>query len=353
MQTIEYRTESQLTSGLSRALASGRDVLVHHANASRVTLDFGKSVCEGLDEPVRRLDCRFLYDDLGSRLYESICQQPEYYLTRTEDVLLERYSEAIRTRTGPARLLELGSGNAEKCGHLLNAWTARSPRVTYMPVDVSDSALRKAILTHGKDNERVHAVGIHATYDQVLPLLAETSPALVMFLGSTIGNFSPNDAQRFWQAVAGGLRAGDHFLLGVDLVKDPALLEAAYDDAAGVTRAFTLNLFHRMNRELDAGVDVGRVDHVARFNERDEQIEIHARFETAQRIDVRSMDRHFVVCAGEEILVEISRKFRLETLTPYLERFGFDVVETFTDERAWFALLLLQRRSHADERSER
>lgn len=350
MQTIDYRTGGQLLRGLSRALASGGDVLFRNIDDGFVSLDFAESVCEGLSRPERQLDCRFLYDDRGSQLYERICQQPEYYPTRTEEAILSEHAASIRALAGPARLLELGSGNAEKCGHLLRAWSTGSDRVVYLPVDVSDSALRKAILAHAQGNESVQAVGLHATYDQVMPILAETSPALVMFLGSTVGNFTPAEADAFWSGVAQGLRPGDHFLLGVDLVKDPAVLEAAYDDAAGVTRAFTLNLFRRINDELGASIDLDEVDHEARYNERDEQIEIHARFWTTQRVEIPALHRRFLVGAGERILVEISRKFRLQTLIPYLARFGFDTIETFTDDRRWFALLLLRKKGHSDAR---
>jgi L-histidine N-alpha-methyltransferase len=165
----------------------------------------------------------------------------------------------------------------------------------------------------------------------------------VVFLGSSIGNFSEAEERRFWKAVAREMPAGSFFLLGVDLVKDPELLNAAYNDAAGVTAAFTRNLFVRMNRELGSGLDTRAIRHQARYVPERQRVEIHARFERAQTLSVQPLRRRFRIADGEPVLLEISRKYQLPELTERLAGHGFTVRRIFTDERDWFALVLLQR----------
>ena len=189
-------------------------------------------------------------------------------------------------------------------------------------------------------------IGINGVYEDALPLLPLVSPALLVFLGSTVGNLNEAEATAFWELVAASLGPDDHMLLGIDLVKDPALLEAAYDDAAGVTRRFTLNYFARMNRELGAGLELDAIEHEARFNQIAERMEIHARFTRDQLLEVRPLDAAFEIAAGERVLVEISRKFRIERVRNELERYGLVTVRAFTDRNGWFALLLLRKAGH-------
>ncbi|MEX1023942.1 MAG: L-histidine N(alpha)-methyltransferase, partial [Planctomycetota bacterium] len=192
-----------------------------------------------------------------------------------------------------------------------------------------------------RDYPAVEFMGVEGTFEEALPLLASLQPKLIFFLGSTIGNLTENECEPFWSQVTGSMAEGDHFLLGVDLVKDPSVLAAAYNDAAGVTARFTKNLFVRMNRELDTSIDLDAVQHEARWSPERERIETHAAFLERQTIELDG--RRFEIEAGERVLVEISRKFRIETLSRELERFGLHRIDTFTDERDWFALLLLRR----------
>jgi L-histidine N-alpha-methyltransferase len=152
-----------------------------------------------------------------------------------------------------------------------------------------------------------------------------------------------SESVSFWRRVAKAISAGSYVLVGADLAKDPALLDAAYNDSAGVTAQFTKNLFARMNRELDAGLDLDAIEHMAEWNPEWQRVEISARLRTAQTVHVRPLGRTFRISAGERIMTEISRKFTLESLETYLACFGFDLVETFTDDRGWFAVLLLQK----------
>ncbi|HHQ48356.1 MAG TPA: L-histidine N(alpha)-methyltransferase, partial [Acidobacteria bacterium] len=241
----------------------------------------------------------------------------------------------------------LGSGSSAKTGYLLDAFAA--PGVRYVPVDVSASALRGAAAAIAAGRPHVQVIGINGVYEEALPLLPVLSPALLIFLGSTIGNLDEVESAAFWELVAASLGPGDHMLLGIDLVKDPAVLEAAYDDAAGVTRRFTKNYFVRMNRELGAGLDVDAIEHEARYDRESERMVIHARFMRDQVVHVRPLGLHVPIAAGERLLVEISRKFRVERMRRELERYGLETVRTFTDGREWFALLLLRKVEHGKD----
>ena len=313
--------------------------LAHHTEVNR---EFAESVVRGLSRRPGRLECRFLYDARGSELYERITEQPEYYPTRTEAGILAGCARRLRAITGPVTLLELGSGSSVKTDHLLRAWQGKAH---YVPVDVSESALRLAGEAICRRHPDVQVVGLNGTYEAALPFFAEFSPLMVVFLGGTIGNLSDEETDLFFRQVGDNLGEGDYFLLGVDLVKDRRLLEAAYNDEAGVTAAFTCNLFARMNRELDSGLDLSAIEHVARWVPARQRIEIHARFKKRQTLRVAPLERSFEIARDEEILVEISRKFILEELQADLADHGLRTREIFTDAQSWFALLLLEKSS--------
>lgn len=306
-------------------------------------LDFARSTAAGLASAPRSLECRFLYDAQGSALFELITQQPEYYLTRTESSILAANAPAIRQITGPATLVEFGSGNSEKTSHLLRAWLEQTPHVCYVPIDVSESALVEAGGAIAAKYDNVKVVGVNCRFQQAFPLISQLSPSLVLLLGSTIGNLAPAEMSRFLTSMASSMQAGDFFLLGLDLVKPAYILEAAYNDAAGVTARFTRNLFARMNRELGSGIDTESIEHVANFNAAKEQIEIFARFTSRQTLFLEPLGMQFTIPVGELVQVEISRKFRLERTVRYLEEFGFETEAIFADELEWFALILLRR----------
>lgn len=324
--------------------------------------DFARSVRQGMRSAPRRLSCRFLYDDEGSRLYEAITRQPEYYPTRTEAALLRAHAGQIAAATGPVTVLELGAGISEKSRILLRAYAdraepvrcgeadprlgapgprTRSPR--FIPVDVSASAISQGLRVLAAELPEVRSAGLHGTYEQAFAVLPCLSPVLVAFLGSTIGNFAPEEADAFWSRLAAALRPGDWLLVGADLVKSPEVLHAAYNDRAGVTAAFTCNLFARMNRELGTALDLGAIRHEAHWNPDAEQVEIYARFLADQVVSSPALGEPISVAAGERVLVEVSRKFRAGPLGDDLARHGLEPVHTFTDPRGWFSLHLARR----------
>lgn len=325
------------THQLSLRATGGSVVTADHARA------FATDVAIGLSDTPRWLPCRYLYDARGSALFERITEQPEYYLTRTEAGILHRSAGQIADTTGPVTLVELGAGSAIKTNVLLAAYAARYDDSQYVPVDVSEAALREAKRRIEDRHPDVHVHDILGTYEDAFPLFREHSPAMGMFLGSTIGNFSHAESLGFWSRVADHLAPGDFFLLGVDLVKDARILDAAYNDAAGVTAEFTVNLFARMNRELGTEVDLDAVEHVARYNAAWRRIEIFARLRVAQRIRLDLLDLEFELQAGERVMTEISRKFVLDDLRTYVGCFGFEVSEAYTDDQQWFAVLLLRK----------
>jgi L-histidine N-alpha-methyltransferase len=335
--------EDPILSRLEQARDDGENIVIRAPGMEDWSEeDFAHAVVEGLSDDPKWLDCSYLYDERGSELFELICEQPEYYLTRTEAEILRLYAREISALTGEVNLVELGSGTSVKTRHILNAYLAELEDPHYVPVDVSASALHSARRSIARTHPDVLFSGVIGTYESAMPLLSELSPAMVIFLGSTIGNMDEIQAAAFFEDLSRHMEVGDFVLLGVDLVKDQGILEAAYNDAAGVTAMFTLNIFERMNRELGAEIDTDRINHVARYNPGRKCIETSAEFLSDQVIDVAPLERSFRIARGERVAIEISRKFDLDELVPALRRRGLETQRVFTDPRDWFALLLLQ-----------
>ena len=339
-----YSGHECLRSTFNAALHKQQNIVLQAGSLRDPAGDFAESVCAGLEKKPRRLECRFLYDARGSELYEQICLQPEYYLTRTEAEILRRHAGEISRRTGPCHLLELGSGSSVKTDYLLSAYQRHYRNVCYTPIDISSTALKLAGRTIIDKRPEVQVIGIHGTYNDSLQLLSCASPALIIFLGSTLGNFSEAEEHGFWLDISRHMKSGDYFLLGIDLLKDSRILEAAYNDAAGITASFTKNYFARMNRELGACLDLQHIRHVAFFNPEKNRMEIYAEFTEAQKIHIASQDRTFSVRQGERLQVEISRKFQLPAVKKHLLSYGFECVKTCTDAGSRFGLLLFRKK---------
>lgn len=306
-------------------------------------MDFARSVVRGLSDTPRRLESRHIYDACGSELFEHICEQPEYYLTRTEAHLLEAAAPDIASQTGEVSLIELGSGSSAKTQLILKAYADRFGGVHYTPVDVSKDILEIAEREIRAKHPAVAIEPLHGTYDEAFPLARSLDPAMLLFLGSTVGNLDAVESAHFWENVSAHLSPGSFCLLGVDITENSDLLHAAYNDAAGYSERFTRNIFERMNRELDATIDTDAIEHVARYNHAWRRIEIFARFTESQKIDVKMLGRSFEIKAGEQILTEISRKFRAEDISLYLHTFGLKTRKVYTDDDRHVALLLLER----------
>jgi L-histidine N-alpha-methyltransferase len=308
------------------------------------SLAFALSVAEGLDSRPRRLDASYLYDQVGSTLFERITEQPEYYLTRAEDRLLLAHASTIREVAGSGALVELGSGASIKTQRLLDAWTAAGP-ATYVPVDVDARAIELACVALRRrysDSARLVIRGFAATYERALAALCGSSPMTIAFLGSTLGNLGWRQYPEFCRLVSDALAPGDHFLVGLDLVKSPGVIEAAYNDAAGVSAAFTRNLFARMNRELATRIPESAIEHVAYYDPERERVEIFAQAARELSIQIPILGREFRVARGERILTEVSHKFRPAAFIATIERLGLRLAWSAEDS-AKFGLFLFSK----------
>jgi L-histidine N-alpha-methyltransferase len=335
--------------GAVRASSSGRALprfdLVRPRGEVRSTL--AADVRAGLVKRPRSIPPKHFYDAAGSALFDAICDLPEYYLTRAERALLERHADAIVDLAGaPATLVELGSGMARKTGLLLSAIARRAPSPTYVPLDISPEALEASAASLLPHHPTLRVRGIVGDFGVDLPRLADVIPSegarLFAFLGSTIGNLDEVEAPALVRSVAARMTARDAFLLGVDLVKDAGVLHAAYNDAAGVTAKFNLNLLAVVNRELHADFDLSAWTHEARWVPERARIEMHLRSERVQRVTIADLDLRIDFDAGETLLTEISRKFTRKTAEGTLREGGMRL-EHFFDDDGIFALALARR----------
>ncbi|MFF0430939.1 L-histidine N(alpha)-methyltransferase [Streptomyces sp. NPDC004327] len=295
-------------------------------------------VLHGLTRTPKELPPKWFYDAHGSDLFEEITRLPEYYPTRAEREILIARSTEIAAATGARTLVELGSGSSEKTRHLIDALLPGL--AAYVPVDVSESALKGAgaALLADLPNLAVHALVADFTHGLDLP--ATPGPRLVAFLGGTIGNLLPAERREFLRAVRGMLAPGDALLLGTDLVKDEATLVAAYDDAAGVTAAFNKNVLSVIDRELGADARPEDFDHVALWDREQEWIEMRLRARHALVVKIPELDLVVPFEAGEELRTEISAKFRQEGVRAELAEAGLTLSRWWTDEAGRFALSL-------------
>jgi len=294
----------------------------------------------GLSASPKSLPPKWFYDARGSDLFEEITRLPEYYPTRTESSILSAHAGDIARRTGAHTLVELGSGSSEKTRLLLDALQEAGTLRHYVPLDVSESALREAVAAINDDYPRLAIHGVVADFTEHLNRLPGQTPRMIAFLGGTVGNFLPGERADFLADLRDTLVPGEWLLLGTDLVKDPAVLVPAYDDAAGVTAEFNRNVLAVLNRELGADFDLHNYAHVAIWDAQNEWIEMRLRAVTAAAVTLSELDLDIVLRAGEEIRTEISAKFRREGVERELAKAGFDLDSWWTDPESRFALSL-------------
>ncbi|MCZ7475737.1 L-histidine N(alpha)-methyltransferase [Micromonospora sp. WMMC273] len=292
----------------------------------------------GLAAAPKWLPPKWFYDARGSELFEEITRLPEYYPTRAERAVLAAHADDVATMTGAKTLIELGSGSSEKTRLLLDAFTRHGDLGTFVPLDVSVSALRSSTeqITAAYPGLRVR--GIVGDFTRHLDRLPTGGRRLVAFLGGTIGNLLPMERAEFLTAMRAALETGDWLLVGTDLVKDPGVIVPAYDDAAGVTAEFNRNVLRVINRELGADFDVDAFRHVAVWDPEREWIEMRLRAEHPTR--VRVLDTDVVFAAGEELRTEVSAKFRPEGIAAELTAAGFDRRAFWTDPDGLFGVNL-------------
>jgi L-histidine N-alpha-methyltransferase len=303
-------------------------------------------VLDGLTKPFKELPPKHFYDARGSELFERICEQPEYYPTRTETAILKQRAQEIVEHVGAGELVELGSGAADKARILLDAMARADTLERYIPFDVSQSVVEDAArqLVSEYDGLKIHGViGDFERHLGQIPSPNGGAPRLVALLGGTIGNFPPGTRRGLLRDIAALLRGGDRFLLGTDLVKEPAVIEAAYDDAAGVTAEFNRNVLHVVNRELGADFVPDFFEHVAFFDRQHEWVEMRLRATRPCSVLIEDLDLRVEFAAGEELRTEISAKFTEARLAADFEAVGLELERFYTDDEGLFALSLGRR----------
>ncbi|MEM9033746.1 MAG: L-histidine N(alpha)-methyltransferase [Actinomycetota bacterium] len=297
-------------------------------------------VIEGLSAMPKTLPPKWFYDERGSQLFDEITRLPEYYPTRAEREILTARAAEIIELAAPDTLVELGSGTAEKTRVLIDRLMTATARPKYVPFDVSPEFLRASAIELVQEYPGLEVEGIVGDFDLHLGQLPIGGRRLVAFLGGTVGNFSPKERSHLLGELVSGLVPGDHLLLGTDLVKDRGRLVAAYDDAAGVTAEFNLNVLRVLARQLDAEVDPDGFEHVAVWDAEEEWIEMRLRARHAQVIRIPDLDLEVSFEAGEEMRTEISAKFRPDGLRDELATAGLELVQLWTDAAGDFALSL-------------
>ena len=303
-----------------------------------------RDVVRGLKSEQKSLPARYFYDAKGSQIFEEICQLPEYYPTRTEANILDIYAKYIIEHTKSPELVELGSGSSTKTRYLFDAYQQLNTPLYYVPVDVSGSILQTSAEDLLSNYDRLKINGLVATYSQALAQLANNfiGKRTIAFLGSSIGNFTPKECDRFIEQVASALNLGDYFLLGIDLQKPTEILKAAYNDAQGVTAAFNLNMLQHLNNRFAGNFNLDLFKHQAIYNKTENQIEMYLISQQNQTVTLADLELTINIAKEERILTEISRKFNLEQMKKYLGDRNLNLIQTYTDSEQWFGLLLCQ-----------
>ncbi len=310
-----------------------------------VSTQVGADVYRGLTALPKKLSPWLFYDQRGSELFEAITELPEYYLTRTEREIFAQYADEILAAAGKDRLamIELGAGTAAKTGVLLAAAVRRQGRVSYYPIDISVSALEEARTRIGEDLPQVAVRPIVADYTTELDEIpAPACRRMVLYIGSSIGNFEPDEAAVLLRNVRGQLAPGDLLLLGVDHIKDRATLLRAYNDGAGVTAEFNRNVLTRIQRELGADFRPRLFRHRVLWNDREARIEMHLESLVSQEVAIPSLELTVGFRRGETIHTENSYKFTPETAGKLMGRSGFAVRRNWMDSRGWFGVYLAE-----------
>lgn len=302
-----------------------------------------EDVRRGLSLELKELPPKYFYDELGSDLFEKICDLPEYYQTRTERSIIERIAGELVACYRPRTLVEFGSGSSVKTRLLLTAMEEAGTLSRYVPIDISREMLVATAESLVREYPELKVDAVIGDFNDGLPEMEGEGPSLVIFLGSTIGNFRHHEALAFLRKVSAHMREDDLFLLGVDLVKEPATLNAAYNDSAGVSAEFNLNVLRVINRQLGGRFDLATFAHYAFYNPGESQIEMHLASLVDQTVRIDDLDMTVDFHRGETILTEISRKFTRQSAERLLTDSGFIPLDFYTDPSRLFGLCLARR----------
>lgn len=309
--------------------------------ASRQVNSLEDDVRQGLLSRPRNLPPKYFYDETGSRLFDRICDTPEYYPTRTEAGLLKRYAADIIDTTMPDHILEFGSGTSRKTRHLLQACEKLGSGFEYLPFDVCEEMLQQVRAEFSDCYEWLNVLPLVGDYTAGLDhLYRPEGCCLYVFLGSSIGNFSQQEAHEFVAEVVDCMKPGDFLLLGVDRVKDEQVLHAAYNDAEGITGQFNLNVLNVLNRKLKGNFSVDRFRHRALYNSEDSRIEMYLVSEHEQTVTLQALDEHMQLSKHEAILTEVSHKYTRQGAEHLLTAAGLHILRHIQPENGYFSLIL-------------
>jgi dimethylhistidine N-methyltransferase len=314
--------------------------------------EFAHDVSAGLSAEQKQLQPKYFYDRKGSELFEEICRQPEYYLTRAEASILKTYSPYIARVYGsiPSAIIELGSGSSAKTRILLQEFVKVQQRLYYFPIDISHSALQRALMALSDHLPAIKITGLSADYiggiakaGQLIAGEQISARMIVLFLGSSIGNFEPGEAESFLGIIAEKLSPGDLVLVGFDLHKNERVLNAAYNDSAGITARFNLNILDRINRELGGEFETRHFRHFAFYNKNEKRIEMHLMSTCRQNVYIREAGRTFDFDRGETIHTENSYKYTVRQIGQMAKQCGLKVERHFFDQNRMFDLAMFRK----------
>ena len=314
--------------------------------------EFAEDITLGLSAKSKYLKPKYFYDNTGSELFEEICRQPEYYLTRTEASILRTYSPTIARmqRNDSIAIIELGSGSSLKTRILLQAFLGTNQKsICYYPVDISHSILQNTVNMLSNEFPNLQIVGLPADFlegiDKANQLISHkniSAEKIIVFLGSSIGNFECKETELFLKVLAGKLNEDDSLLIGFDLHKSEKILSAAYNDSAGITAKFNLNILHRINKELGGEFDSSLFEHHAFYNKDNRRIEMHLVSTCKQHVHIREIDKTVDFELGESIHTENSYKYTLKQIDTLAKRCNLKVKKHFTDPNYWFDLAVFK-----------
>ena len=314
-------------------------------HATKIEKSFAEEISFSLNQISKFINPKFFYDKKGSKLFESICLLPEYYPTRTEISILKKLKHDLPSYLDEnINLVELGSGTSVKTRLILDIFTKLQPKTEYFPIDISE------ILTESseqllKDYDTLHITGIIDTYEGGLEFLKsyDDKKNLILFLGSSFGNFTPDDGKLFLEKIFSTMKSGDLFLIGLDLVKNKNILESAYDDSQGVTAKFNLNVLSRINDELDADFDINNFSHYSIYNENAQRIEMNLKSLVSQSVIIGKSNLSLNLDKGELIHTEYSHKYHISQIKKLLNDVGFEFKNMWLDDEKHFSLTLVSK----------
>ncbi|MCA9827561.1 MAG: L-histidine N(alpha)-methyltransferase [Nitrosopumilus sp.] len=316
-------------------------------HSSTVQKTFAEEIFSSLDRDSKFISPKFFYDKKGSYLFEKICSLPEYYPTRTEINILTKLQDDLPLFLGDSfQLVELGSGTSVKTRLILDIFAKLQTKTEYFPIDVSE-ILAESSEQLLKDYDCLHITGIIDTYEGGLEFLKNynNKKSLILFLGSSFGNFAPSEGRKFLQTVHSTMKPGDLFLIGLDLVKDKQILESAYDDSQGITAKFNLNVLSRINDELDADFNLDDFSHHSVYNAKYQRIEMYLKSLVNQSVVISKSNLLLNLAKDELIHTEHSHKYRLDQIHNLLSDVGFEIKHTWLDDDNYFSLTLVSKSS--------